>query len=64
VPDRLFMFDGRVIFIEFKRPGEKPSPIQRWVMNDLRTRGFDAAVMDDVEQSKKLIGRYLLGWAT
>jgi hypothetical protein len=64
VPDRLFLYDGRVLFLEFKRPGAVPTPIQRWELNNLRAHGFDAAVTDDIEQAKRLIGRYLLGWCT
>jgi hypothetical protein len=64
VPDRLFLNDGRVLFLEFKRPGSVPTLIQRYQLNTLRAHGFDAAVTDDIEQAKRLIGRYLLGWAT
>jgi hypothetical protein len=63
MPDRMFLLDGRVLFIEFKKPGEKPSRIQRWTLNDLRSRGFDAIVVDDVEEGKKLTRRYVLGWS-
>ena len=63
-PDRLFMLNGRVLFLEFKRPGAKPSPLQRYMITQLQANGFDAVVVDEVEQAKKLIGRYLLGWCT
>ena len=64
IPDRLFMLDGKVLFIEFKKPGAVPTRIQRWAINNLQAHGFDAAVVDDIEQAKKLVGRYLMGWAT
>jgi hypothetical protein len=64
VPDRLYLLAGKTLFIEFKKPGSKPTAIQRWALNNLRATGFDAVVVDDVDQAKNLIGRYLLGWAT
>jgi len=41
-PDRLFLFDGRAMFIEFKRPGEQPTPLQGARLNCLRASGVAA----------------------
>jgi len=42
-PDRLFISPkGHTIFIEFKRPGEKPEPIQDFRIRMLRARGIPA----------------------
>jgi hypothetical protein len=50
-PDRMFIFDGLVAFIEFKRPGEKPVPIQEYVMELLRQQGMSVAVMTNSEKA-------------
>jgi len=45
VPDLLICYRGRFIFLETKRPGEKPTPIQCNVMAELRAAGgFGGAV--------------------
>lgn len=42
-PDRLFLSPtGHTIFIEFKRPGEKPVPLQTYRIEELRKRGIPA----------------------
>lgn len=48
-PDRLFISPhGHVIFIEFKRPGEKPDPLQDHRLAVLRSHGIPAFWVDDV----------------
>src|SRR5688572_11363447 len=39
-PDYLFLFNGRVLFIEFKRKGEEPQPLQVYTHSILRGAGF------------------------
>lgn len=39
IPDRVLIKDGLVIFLELKRPGEKPSDLQKAVMKKMRRRG-------------------------
>lgn len=45
IPDLLCLKDGKVIFIEVKRPGEKPRPLQDYRINELRGMGFDVQVL-------------------
>lgn len=46
-PDRMFLYNGRVVFIEFKAPGKKPTPLQeRWI-DTLRALGFSANYVDN-----------------
>ena len=54
-PDRIFFKAGKLIFVEFKRPGEKPRAIQVHVHNTLRLDGFDVFVIDNFEDFKKII---------
>lgn len=55
-PDRMFIApNGRVFWIEFKRPGHKPTPIQFALHCQLRGRKHDVAVIDDVEEGKQFV---------
>ena len=44
IPDLLVLKDGRTFFVEVKRPGEKPRPLQEYRMNELRELGFNCEV--------------------
>ena len=55
-PDRLFMKDGRVVFIEFKAPDKPPRPGQDRRLKELRDNGFEAYLVDDVAFGKALLG--------
>lgn len=54
-PDRLFIYQGKVLMIEFKRPGQVPTPIQQYVHNQLKGAGAQVEVIDNVSQGKELI---------
>ena len=59
-PDRLFVRDGRVLFVEFKAPGKRPTALQeRWI-SDLRRQGMFATSCDNIEKGKGLINFFLL----
>lgn len=49
VPDRLFIKDGRVVFVEFKAPGKQPTKLQTSVINLMRGRGATVHVIDNYE---------------
>lgn len=50
VPDRLVTLpDGRIIFVELKRPGAKPTPAQLRDHATRRSLGCDVRVIDSVE---------------
>lgn len=46
-PDLMLLKDGKASFIEVKRPGEKPRPLQQYRLQELRDAGFTADVMCD-----------------
>jgi Holliday junction resolvase len=59
-PDRMFVREGRVLFVEFKAPGKRPTALQeRWI-DDLRRQGMLATSCDDIEKGKVLINFFLL----
>lgn len=46
IPDRLVIYKGLHIFVELKRPGGKPRPLQIAVMEKLRKAGSIAIIID------------------
>jgi len=51
VPDRIvFLPGGRIIFVELKRPGESPTPLQDRIIGMLRGLGADVRVVDSMEK--------------
>ena len=54
--DRIILFPGgRIFFVEVKRPGEKPRPLQLKRHEELRKLGFSVYVIDGKEQVRDLI---------
>ena len=50
VPDRIAILPGgRVAFIELKRPGQKPRPLQQAMLNILNGLGCRTACLDSRE---------------
>lgn len=51
-PDRLWLFAYPfVAFIEFKRPGEEPRPLQEERIKELKDRGYPTGVFSDAEEA-------------
>ena len=57
-PDRTFLYRGKVMFIEFKAPGEKPDPLQMFTINNLRSQGFEVHICDNLDQAKIIIQEF------
>ena len=56
MPDRLVLLPGgRMAFVEVKRPGEKPRPLQKARHRMLRKLGFKVYVLDSVEEIERII---------
>lgn len=55
IPDVQFILHGTVIFIEFKRPGKKPSPKQEHTLVRLRSSGVIAEWFDSDKEAMKFI---------
>lgn len=60
ITDRMFIKDGRVVFVEFKRPDEKPRKLQEVVMRDMRKHGAEVYVIDTVESGYELFETILI----
>jgi hypothetical protein len=50
VPDRIVFLPGRIVFVELKAPGKKPTAIQLHVHKLLQELGADVRVIDSKEQ--------------
>jgi hypothetical protein len=55
IPDLLCCYRGRFVGLEVKQPGNKPSPMQRVVLNEIVAAGGYAAVVTTVEQVVHLL---------
>jgi len=53
-PDRTFTTADRLIFVEFKAPGKKPTPLQTHTHTKLRAKGYEVFVIDSVEAGLEL----------
>jgi hypothetical protein len=60
VPDRLFVGNGTTLYLELKRPGEKPTPIQDREIKRLAEKMVPAFCVDNVEAGKALISDYCI----
>lgn len=54
-PDYGYGYKGRMVFIEYKRPGEKPEPLQSYVHKQLNHCGFSVWVVDDINEGKRAL---------
>ena len=58
-PDRVFLWRGRALFIEFKKEGEEARAIQEHKHKELMNQGFQVLVLDDFEVFKSVIKVWL-----
>ena len=55
VPDVMMIKGGRVCWLECKRPGQKPTPIQILRMEELRAAGCPVAVVTSAEEARAFL---------
>lgn len=57
VPDRIVLMpEGRIVFVELKAPGKKPTALQKLQHKRIQDLGFKVLVIDSKEKVDKLIG--------
>ena len=61
-PDRMFLRDGRIMFIEFKAPGKRPTALQARWLDRLADQDFSAYSCDDIDKGKQLIDILTTPW--
>lgn len=54
IPDTMILKDGKAIFIEFKQKGKTARELQEYRIKQLKEHGFEAVVIDDMEEVRKL----------
>lgn len=54
--DRLFIKEGRHVWIEFKDPAGKPSKLQLVEYGDLIAHGAEAHFCDNLEDAREILG--------
>lgn len=59
-PDDLFIKDGRAVWIEFKRPGKAPTPLQTRRIEELRAAKAKAGWHDSADAAISELG-YIFG---
>ena len=55
VPDRLFIRNGVMFYIEFKAPGKQPSELQKKMHDKIRRENFEVFVVDDLTEGYKIV---------
>lgn len=56
VPDRVFISRaGAVLFMEFKREGEKPAPLQMRMLEKLRAQNVAAGWVDNLDDARDML---------
>lgn len=56
MPDRIAVKNGRHVWIEFKRPGKNPSPMQKVRHAELRAAGATVLVVHTLDELTEQIG--------
>lgn len=59
-PDRMFLKNGKVLFLEFKAPGKLPTKLQEGWLANLRAQGFHAYACDSIQNGVFNINSLLL----
>ena len=55
VPDRIILARGRTIFVEVKRPGGQPTPLQLQEHDKLRAQGFNVHLVDTRQEVDRVL---------
>jgi hypothetical protein len=58
-PDRLFLYKGLVLFIEFKAPGKLPTALQSKWLDLMAENGYYATWCDEINAGKKIIDVFI-----
>ena len=58
VPDRLFIFNGEVWFIEFKAPGKRLTPMQARECSRIHEQQVCLHICDSIEKGKAAVNAH------
>lgn len=60
-PDYLFVYNKRVVFMEFKRPGGKLTDLQKYRQSQLADQGFFVTTVDSADSGCEILADEF-GW--
>lgn len=58
-PDYMFLYDGRVLFMEFKGAGGRLRPLQEYMHAVLRKTGFTVMLVERAEVGQAIIDNFI-----
>ncbi|MEB3150350.1 MAG: VRR-NUC domain-containing protein [Sphaerospermopsis sp.] len=58
VPDRIFMRNGVMFFVEFKSEGGKVTELQKYQHERITTHGFNVHIIDNIESGYAMLDSY------
>jgi len=61
VPDRIFFFGVSTLLLEFKKKGEKPTPLQRNLLIKLQRKGTLVTWTDSMEEGIEIVHAFSKG---
>jgi len=56
--DQLLLYKGRVMFMEMKRPGGKPTTLQLKWRDELTREGFESLIIDNIKDGCSAIDQF------
>ncbi len=59
VPDRIIIHRHRVLFVELKRPGEKPRPLQQEIARQMRAAGARVYCISTTDQVDRFVNELM-----
>lgn len=61
VPDRIVIHRGRTLFVELKRPGEKPRPLQKEIARKMKAAGAMVYCISTTDQVDRFVNDLMKG---
>lgn len=61
VPDRIVIHRGRTMFVELKRPGEKPRPLQKEIARQMSAAGAMVYCLSTTDQVDRFVNELMKG---
>jgi hypothetical protein len=56
LPDRMFILPGgKTVFMEMKKPGGKPSPLQKYFISWMKDLGHEAHILDNYDDAIRIL---------
>lgn len=60
LPDKVYLGHGKVVFIEYKQPGKKPTKLQEKVHQDFLKQGIKVHIATSVSETMEILNNSVL----